>query len=121
MCMITSDRVQFVHIWVRVMDMVFNITFNNISTKSWQSVLVVEETGVPLPGGNQSTGGKQEYPKKTTDLLQVTDKLYTYIVLVSTLCDKIFRSLAAGWWVSPNDPISSNNETYCRDILVTEV
>jgi hypothetical protein len=27
--------------------MVFNSTFNNISVISWQSVLVVEETGVP--------------------------------------------------------------------------
>ena len=34
--------------------MVFNATFNNISVISWQSVLLVEETGV----------------------LQVTDKLY---------------------------------------------
>ena len=37
--------------------MVFNATFNNISVISWQSVLLVEETGVP-------------------DLMQVTDKLY---------------------------------------------
>jgi hypothetical protein len=27
--------------------MVFNATFNNISFISWQSVLLVEETGVP--------------------------------------------------------------------------
>jgi hypothetical protein len=27
--------------------MVFNATFNNISGISWQSVLLVEETGVP--------------------------------------------------------------------------
>jgi hypothetical protein len=26
--------------------MVFNVTFNNISVISWQSVLLVEETGV---------------------------------------------------------------------------
>jgi hypothetical protein len=39
----------------------FNATFNNISVISWLSVLSVEET---------------EYLKKTTDLLQVTDKLY---------------------------------------------
>ena len=38
----------------------FNATFNNISVVSWQSVLLVEETGVP---------------GKTTDLPQVTDKL----------------------------------------------
>jgi hypothetical protein len=33
--------------WVRVRVMVFNATFNNISDISWQSVLLVEETGVP--------------------------------------------------------------------------
>ena len=41
--------------------MVFNATFNNISVISWRSVLLVEETRVP---------------EKTTDLSQVTDKLY---------------------------------------------
>jgi hypothetical protein len=41
--------------------MVFNATFNNISIISWQSVLLVEE---------------MDYPEKTTDLLQYTDKLY---------------------------------------------
>jgi hypothetical protein len=30
----------------RVRAMVFNATFNNISVISWQSVLLVEETGV---------------------------------------------------------------------------
>jgi hypothetical protein len=43
--------------------MVFNATFNNISVISWMTVLLVEETGV-------------EYPHKTADLPQVTDKLY---------------------------------------------
>ena len=40
---------------------VFNATFNNISVISWRSVLLVEET---------------EDPEKTTDLSQVTEKLY---------------------------------------------
>jgi hypothetical protein len=31
---------------VRIMAMVFNATFNNISVISWWSVLLVEETGV---------------------------------------------------------------------------
>jgi hypothetical protein len=42
----------------RVSVMVLNINFNNISVISWQSVLLVED------------------PEKTTDLPQVTDKLY---------------------------------------------
>ena len=41
--------------------MMFNATFNNISVITWRSVLLVEETIVP---------------GETTDLLQVTDKLY---------------------------------------------
>jgi hypothetical protein len=40
---------------------VFNTTFNNISVIAWWSVLFVEKTGVP---------------GETTDLSQVTDKLY---------------------------------------------
>ena len=46
---------------VRVKVMMFNATFNNISVISWLSVLLV---------------GKPEYPEKTTNLPQVTDKLY---------------------------------------------
>jgi hypothetical protein len=41
--------------------MVHNSTFNNISAILWQSVLLVR---------------KLEYPENTTDLPQVTDKLY---------------------------------------------
>ena len=41
--------------------MVFNASVKNISVISWWSILLVEETGVP---------------RKTTDLPQVTDKLY---------------------------------------------
>ena len=48
--------------------MVFNITFNNISVISWWSVLLVEVT---------------EYPKKITNLSQVTDKLYHIMLYTS--------------------------------------
>jgi hypothetical protein len=34
-------------ICIRVMVMMFNTTFNNISVISWRSVLLVEETGIP--------------------------------------------------------------------------
>ena len=50
----TNDY-QIVSLWAMVM--VFSATFSNISSISWQSVLLVEETGIP-------------------DLSQVTDKLY---------------------------------------------
>jgi hypothetical protein len=40
---------------------VLNATFNNISDISWQSILLME---------------KPDYPEKTIDLPQVTDKLY---------------------------------------------
>ena len=35
--------------------MVFNATFNNISVVSWQSVLLVEEVGVPRENHRQVT------------------------------------------------------------------
>ena len=35
-------------VWFGLGFMVFNATFNNISVKSWGSVLLVEETGVTV-------------------------------------------------------------------------
>ena len=57
----------------RVMIVVFNTTFNNISVISWLSVY---------------WGRKPEYLEKTTDLSQVTDKL----VISSTMTDVRFMS-----------------------------
>jgi hypothetical protein len=51
------------------MVMMFNTTFNNISAISWQSVLLVEDP---------------QYPEKTTDLPQVTDKLLSHNAVLST-------------------------------------
>ena len=67
----------------------FNANFNNISVISWQSVLLMEETGVPV---------------KIIDLSQLTDKLYhihfieyisfelTTLVVIGTDCTGSWRS-----------------------------
>ena len=57
--------------------MVFNATFNNISIILWQSVLLVVETRMPRENHRPvASRWKLECPEKTTDLSQVTDKLY---------------------------------------------
>ena len=54
--------------WTHFRVRVFNATFSNISVISWRSDLLVEETG------------------ETTDLLQVTDKLYHIEYRVHLVC-----------------------------------
>ena len=56
--------------------MMLNVTFNNILLISWQSVLLVEETGVP---------------GEATDLPQVTDKLDRMYLALGEILTYTFR------------------------------
>ena len=56
-----TDEMNLMNIKQQDKEEKYNATFNNMSIISWRSVLLVDETGVS---------------RKTTDLPQVTDKLY---------------------------------------------
>jgi hypothetical protein len=72
--------------------MVFNATFNNISAISWQSVLLVEETGVPgkKPASisTEKVCVQPKHPKQTT----VSFYIYIYYKslnsVVQQMCNK---------------------------------
>ena len=80
--------------------MVFNTTFNNISVILWQSVLLVEETGVPI----------EDHWSCEFESCSWRDLLNT------TLCDKVCQWLTTGRWFSPGTPVSSTNKTGRHDI-----
>jgi hypothetical protein len=46
MCLVKLNMTNTMYFYFGVRVRVFNATFNNISVLSWQSVLLVEETGV---------------------------------------------------------------------------
>ena len=59
------------YVFIRIMVVVFNATFNTISVKSWRPVLLVEENGVP---------GENHWPAASH--WQTT--MYLYLVTITT-------------------------------------
>ena len=54
---INTIKLKYYRVMFRVM--VFNATFNNISVISWQSVLLMEETGVPEENHRPASSHRQ--------------------------------------------------------------
>ena len=92
-----ESHTQILKLHMFVCLMVFNATFNNISVISWQSVLLVEDL------------------EKTTDLSQVTDKLY-HIMLFTSPWSRFKLTTSVVIWTDCIGSCKSNHHTIMTPI-----
>ena len=66
--------------------MVFNTTFNNITVISWQSVLLVEETGVPGENHRPVASHRQTLSHNVVSSTPHHEQELTTLVVIGTDC-----------------------------------
>jgi hypothetical protein len=71
--------------------MVFNATFNNISVISWQSVILVEETGVPGENHRPVVSHWQTFWEQIKSLMKRSEKKLDRLLYIYT-CVPLFKS-----------------------------
>jgi hypothetical protein len=92
-----------------VIDMVFNVTFNNISIIPSRSVLLVEETEVPGENHRSVASHWLQLPVQSVPI--TTNVVGSNPVHGdTTLCDIVCQWLATDRWFSPGTSVSSTNK-----------
>jgi hypothetical protein len=73
--------------WVRLRIMLFNTTFNNISGKTWRSVLLVKEIGVPGENHKPTTSHWQTVSHNVVSSTHLLCGIQIYnLVVIGTDC-----------------------------------
>jgi hypothetical protein len=66
--------------------MVFNTTFNSVSAISWWSVLLVEETGVPVENHHPAANHWQTLSHNVVSSIPHLGGIITTLVVIGTDC-----------------------------------
>ena len=96
--------------------MVFNVTFNNISVISWQSVLLVEETGVPGENHRHVASHRQTLSHNVVSSTPRLSGVRTHnLVVIGTDCIGSYKSNChtITTMTSPKNGIRQCNENGC--------
>ena len=94
----------------------FNVTFNNISVISWQSVLLVEETGVPGENHRHVASDRQTLSHNVVSSTPRLSGVRTHnLVVIGTDCIGSYKSNChtITTMTSPKNGIRQCNENGC--------